>query len=376
MPYSCSLDASGFDDADRIVDVSDEEEPIPGKFMGGKNGKGRPTKKPKFSTKPQKITVDRRRSGLSRLNARGGASYSRIRQLPNGDDANESPEVDGVEANGHRAREGEDNMVCDTISADDLASALKGDEAVPLPVSASNNISNLFLALSPSAAPSQSPTKLPQEQQTQKTREVVHSVIKCCVSRFGLPPTIYFSHTQELTQNMPPCPERFATTSLTVVRKNSQTGLYFKIGPGAVAFRYAKRKRCRDRWQMMPSVLCPLVEPFIFCRVVLNVFSQSGLVHTNHPTRWNVLWTKRVTLQEWASANEYQKINHFPGTRGIARFDFNALGACRLSVGTRGIVGGGAAAPCCWSQGLPRCPGRWTASGASHSFHASCNREQ
>jgi len=64
--------------------------------------------------------------------------------------------------------------------------------------------------------------------------------------------------------------------------------------------------------------------------VVLNVFSQSGLVHTNHPTRWNVLWTKRVTLQEWASANEYQKINHFPGTRGIARKDNLAKNINRL----------------------------------------------
>eukprot|EP01006_Ploeotia_vitrea_P041194 TRINITY_DN66494_c3_g1_i1.p1 TRINITY_DN66494_c3_g1~~TRINITY_DN66494_c3_g1_i1.p1 ORF type:complete len:682 (-),score=86.92 TRINITY_DN66494_c3_g1_i1:302-2347(-) len=107
-------------------------------------------------------------------------------------------------------------------------------------------------------------------------------------SAYGLPPTIMFHH--EFAKN--PARLQLPVASVQLAHHHRLAGLFFKIGPGAVAF-----------------------------RVVLNMFTNSGMKHTHHPTKWNVLWAKRVQAEEWSSLTEYQKVNHFPGTRGIARKD-------------------------------------------------------
>eukprot|EP00998_Keelungia_sp_KM082_P009356 NODE_552_length_1818_cov_52.607333_g543_i0.p1 GENE.NODE_552_length_1818_cov_52.607333_g543_i0~~NODE_552_length_1818_cov_52.607333_g543_i0.p1 ORF type:complete len:553 (+),score=127.30 NODE_552_length_1818_cov_52.607333_g543_i0:50-1660(+) len=99
---------------------------------------------------------------------------------------------------------------------------------------------------------------------------------------------------------LPPVPE-IKCQSLTLRRRHPQTGTFFKIGHGAVAF-----------------------------RLVLNVFQNSGLTHTNHHGLWNVLWTKRVTDEEWSTVTEYQRVNHFPGTWGIGRKDHLHKNIARL----------------------------------------------
>eukprot|EP00667_Euglena_gracilis_P004193 EG_transcript_4211 len=251
-PYPFSLAVSGFRPNDSVMDVSDEEDPVPGKFMGGKNGKLlRPLKKPKVAPKAEAL--------------RRGST--------NGGDEPMSQSDDGAAG-----------AAQSSMSVDDLAGYGEADAQRQSPADGAEH----------------------KGQVVSLTQEPVYNTVRCCLSRFGLPPTLQFGHTIHLSQNMAACPQRYSTTTLTLVRNNSATGLYFRIGPGAVAF-----------------------------RVVLNVFNQSGLIHTHHPTRWNVLWAKRVAPQEWAMASEYQKVNHFPGTRGIARKDNLArnISRCRRQFG-------------------------------------------
>jgi len=248
-PYPFHLAVSGFQETDAVADVSDEEEPIPGKFVGGKNGRLlRPFKRMKVSIREPSEPL----AGDHRF-----------------------MDVDGTEPQAGQNRDG---------ATEGVATKLK------------SGFSSLLLNFCQRSAATS-----PTVDAFLSAPSTIAITARCVISKFGLPPTLYFGHTQPLSQTLPPCPSRFTTADLTVVQRNAAAGLFYRIGPGAVAF-----------------------------RVVMNVFGQSGLSHTQHPTRWNVLWAKRVAPQEWEGASEYQKINHFPGTRGIARKDNLARNILRL----------------------------------------------
>ncbi|KNH05893.1 tubulin tyrosine ligase protein, partial [Perkinsela sp. CCAP 1560/4] len=81
------------------------------------------------------------------------------------------------------------------------------------------------------------------------------------------------------------------TRIVDVQYDNADKLCLYKMGPGVVAF-----------------------------RVVITTFHTGGLRHTVDDN-WNLFWGKRIGPEEWARANIYQRINHFPGSKNIGRKD-------------------------------------------------------
>lgn len=83
--------------------------------------------------------------------------------------------------------------------------------------------------------------------------------------------------------------------SLSVLRiqqGDANKEIYFKIAPGAVAF-----------------------------KVVIDAFTAAGMKYTKSNHKYNIIWAKRATPYCLMSMHSYQKINHFPGTWAIGRKD-------------------------------------------------------
>eukprot|EP00667_Euglena_gracilis_P027447 EG_transcript_33885 len=165
-PYPFSLAVSGFRPNDSVMDVSDEEDPVPGKFMGGKNGKLlRPLKKPKVAPKAEAL--------------RRGST--------NGGDEPMSQSDDGAAG-----------AAQSSMSVDDLAGY---GEAVG---EAKATMSTLCVGPKSPADGAEH-----KGQVVTLTQEPVYNTVRCCLSRFGLPPTLQFGHTIHLSQNMAACPQRY-----------------------------------------------------------------------------------------------------------------------------------------------------------------------
>eukprot|EP00668_Euglena_longa_P004627 GGOE01005398.1.p1 GENE.GGOE01005398.1~~GGOE01005398.1.p1 ORF type:complete len:663 (-),score=171.88 GGOE01005398.1:675-2663(-) len=112
------------------------------------------------------------------------------------------------------------------------------------------------------------------------------------------PATVWFSEKQVPPEKQLPRPN---AEGLIKLRKgNVAKALFFCIGAGAVPF-----------------------------RVVLNTFRLSGFRQVEDG-KWNVMWAKRVTPEEYQALNPFQRINHFPGTWGIGRKDNLARNLMRM----------------------------------------------
>eukprot|EP01012_Entosiphon_sulcatum_P052492 TRINITY_DN7212_c0_g1_i1.p1 TRINITY_DN7212_c0_g1~~TRINITY_DN7212_c0_g1_i1.p1 ORF type:complete len:692 (-),score=95.13 TRINITY_DN7212_c0_g1_i1:63-2138(-) len=243
LPYS--LDRVDLAPEDHLHDLSDEELPTPGKYVGGKRGKAFKTK---YGDGSSKRHVKMRRTigsrGVPVTPPSRPSMVGRLRQLK-----------DAIEVEDTHAPQ-----AAQDIPEIVFASAMHPGVDAPL-------------------------------------LELGYTQCNVVLSRFGLPPTFAFQYQWECPEvSTLQCslafPVRYATTQLVVRRMNSNTGLFFRVGPGAVAF-----------------------------RVVLSTFQNGGLTHTHNSARANILWTKRVTPGEWGSATEYQRINHFPGTWSVGRKD-------------------------------------------------------
>eukprot|EP00906_Rhabdomonas_costata_P007398 RCo010599 len=300
---------------DLVADASDEEEPIPGKYMGGKKGKALC----KLVMKAVKMELSAPRGETAERSGLSSPKDKATSQLSRSDDPSaENMILDSSEGTrGKRppshedaSDEGVGEAVSKRRAKDDGSPVAKDGDARPpsasirldatTAVSTSESSSSKAFWDNPLAAV-QPRARTAKQSKKGRAQQFAAQLV---ASEFGLPSTLYFTHSVELptTLNLPSVePLRIHSTALMIPARNKNTGLFFKVGPGAVAF-----------------------------RVVLHVFSQSGLVHTNHPNRWNVLWAKRVTPQEWGNLTEYQKVNHFPGTWAIGRKDALAMNIQRM----------------------------------------------
>eukprot|EP01006_Ploeotia_vitrea_P042742 TRINITY_DN66658_c1_g4_i1.p1 TRINITY_DN66658_c1_g4~~TRINITY_DN66658_c1_g4_i1.p1 ORF type:complete len:731 (+),score=30.81 TRINITY_DN66658_c1_g4_i1:52-2244(+) len=111
-----------------------------------------------------------------------------------------------------------------------------------------------------------------------------------------LSPQRYYSSCVLFTQYCVPPAANPAThppeCTLKIANTSKPQLLYWKLGNGAVPF-----------------------------RIISHTFTRSGFRQTNHDRKWNVLWAKRVSPEEYTNMEWYQKVNHIPGTWGIGRKD-------------------------------------------------------
>jgi hypothetical protein len=63
-----------------------------------------------------------------------------------------------------------------------------------------------------------------------------------------------------------------------------------------------------------------LSESAVEFNCVKSAFRKAGFKRTSK-SNFNALWTKQIPLEEYSQLNQYQKINHFPGSQQLGRKD-------------------------------------------------------